>query len=490
MKPITLQEVAEACCGTLHGDPELKITSIVTDSRKAGEGALFAAIKGARVDGHRFIPAVADQGAVCVLCEDKPDVDINYIRVESTLVALKGIAEYYRSLFTIPFIGITGSVGKTSTKEFISAVLAQKYNVHKTGGNFNNELGVPITLFGLEEEHEVAVIEMGISGFGEMTRLSKMVKPDISVITNIGYCHLENLGDRDGVLRAKTEMFRYLKKDGTIILCHDDDKLRTVTDYHGIRPIFYGTGNDEYRAENITEKGLDGIGCTLIHGLSRDESRSIYAIPQSPDGDSLLAGSGSPSVATRRLPNGEHLYQREPEMRIDVTIPTMGRHNVLNALCAMAVGTQLGLSADEIKRGLESFENVGSRNHIIKTDALTIIDDCYNANPTSTKAGLDTLSQLGGRRIAILGDMKELGKDELALHREVGAYAKKVGVDMLVAVGPLSEATAEGYGEGAYYCATVERCIDRIKRYLQPGDTILVKASHSMQFERIVEALS
>ena len=451
MKPITLHEVAKACCGTLHGDPDLTITSIVTDSRKAGEGSLFAAIKGARVDGHRFIPAVAEQGAVCVLCEDKPDVEINYIRVDSTLVALKGIAEYYRSLFTIPFVGITGSVGKTSTKEFISAVLAQKYNVHKTGGNFNNELGVPITLFGLEEEHEVAVIEMGISGFGEMTRLSKMVKPDISVITNIGYCHLENLGDRDGVLRAKTEMFEYLKKDGVIILCHDDDKLRTVTDYHGIRPIFYGTGNDEYRAENITEKGLDGIGCTLIHHARMDDSVE--------------------------------------DVRIDVTIPTMGRHNVLNALCAMAVGTQLGLSADEIKRGLESFENVGSRNHIIKTDTLTIIDDCYNANPTSTKAGLDTLSKLSGRRIAILGDMKELGKDELALHREVGAYAKEVGIDMLVAVGPLSEATAEGYGEGAYYAATVERCIDRIKRYLRPDDTILVKASHSMQFERIVEAL-
>ena len=451
MKPITLQEVAMACCGTLHGNPDAVITSIVTDSRKAGKGSLFAAIKGARVDGHRFIPAVAEQGAVCVLCEEKPDVPVNYIKVESTLVALKGIAEYYRSLFTIPFIGITGSVGKTSTKEFISAVLAQKYNVHKTGGNFNNELGVPITLFGLEEEHEVAVIEMGISGFGEMTRLSKMVRPDICIITNIGYCHLENLGDRDGVLRAKTEMFQYLSADGTIILCHDDDKLRTVTDYHGIRPTFYGTGNDEYRAENITEKGLDGIGCTLIHRSRTDD----------PDDNA----------------------------RIDVTIPTMGRHNVLNALCAMAVGTQLGLTPEEIKRGLESFENVGSRNHIIKTDTLTIIDDCYNANPTSTKAGLDTLSKLGGRRVAILGDMKELGADEIALHREVGAYAKEVGIDMLVAVGPLSEATAEGYGKGAYYYATVERCIDRLKRYLQPGDTILVKASHSMRFERIVEAL-
>ncbi|WP_316621512.1 UDP-N-acetylmuramoyl-tripeptide--D-alanyl-D-alanine ligase [Ruminococcus sp.] len=444
MKPITLSEVARACGGELHGDPGLQITSIVTDSRKAGEGSLFAAIKGARADGHKFIPAVAEQGAVCALCEEAPQADIAYILVESTLVALKGIAEYYRSLFSIPFIGITGSVGKTSTKEFISAVLAQKYNVHKTGGNFNNELGVPITLFGLEEEHEVAVIEMGISGFGEMTRLSKMVRPDISVITNIGYCHLENLGDRDGVLRAKTEMFTYLKDNGSIILCHDDDKLRTVTDYHGITPTFYGTGNDEYHAENIVEKGLDGVGCTLIHG----------------------------------------------DTRIDVTIPTMGRHNVLNALCAMAVGTKLGLTPDEIKRGLESFQNVGSRNHIIKTSYYTIIDDCYNANPTSTKAGLDTLSKLSGRRVAVLGDMKELGKDEIALHREVGAYAKELGIDVLIAVGPLSEATAEGFGEGAYYYQNVDRCIDRIERHLHPDDTILVKASHSMQFERIVEALS
>lgn len=444
MKPITLGEVAAACHGVLYGDPDQKITSIVTDSRKAGEGALFAAIRGARADGHRFIAKTKEQGAVCALCEEAPDADIAYILVESTLVALKGIAAYYRSLFTIPFIGVTGSVGKTSTKEFISAVLAQKYKVHKTGGNFNNELGVPITLFGLEEEHEVAVIEMGISGFGEMTRLAKMVRPDIAVITNIGYCHLENLGDRDGVLRAKTEMFTYLKPGGAIILCHDDDKLRTVTDYHGIRPVFYGTGEDEYRAEGITEQGLQGIACRLIHG----------------------------------------------DTRIDVTIPTMGRHNVLNALCAMAVGTKLGLTAEEIKRGLERFQNVGSRNRVIKTDDYTIIDDCYNANPTSTKAGLDTLSRLSGRKVAVLGDMKELGADELALHREVGAYAKANGIDRLIAVGPLSEATAEGYGNGAYYFADVDSCMDQIKDLIRSGDTVLVKASHSMQFEKIVEALS
>ncbi len=444
MKPITLQEVASACGGELHGDPDIQITSIVTDSRQAKSGSMFAAIKGARSDGHRFIPMTADMGAVCALCEDAPDIDIAYIKVPSTLVALKGIAEYYRSLFDIPFIGITGSVGKTSTKEFIASVLSQKFKVHKTSGNFNNELGVPITLFGLEEYHEAAVIEMGISGFGEMTRLAKMVRPDISVITNIGYCHLENLGDRDGVLKAKTEMFTYLSDNGAIILCHDDDKLSAVTEYKGIKPVFYGTDkDDEFRAENIVENGFDGTDCTLIH---RDT-------------------------------------------RIDVTIPTMGRHNVLNALCAMAVGTRLGLSADEIKRGIESFKNVGSRNNIIKTGRYTIIDDCYNANPTSTKASLDTLSKLSGRRVAILGDMKELGKNELSLHNETGAYAKDKGIDCLIAVGELSKVTARGYGDGAYHFDTVEECISAVKDLLHSGDTVLVKASHSMHFEKITEAI-
>lgn len=444
MKPLSLREVALACSGELHGDPNLFITSIVTDSRRAGEGSLFAAIRGERADGHDYIAKTRDQGAVCVLCEQMPDVDIPCIVVDSTLVALKGIAEFYRSLFTIPFIGVTGSVGKTSTKELISSVLSQRFNVHKTSGNFNNELGVPLTLFGLEESHEAAVIEMGISGFGEMTRLAKMVRPDISVITNIGCCHLENLGDRDGVLRAKTEMFTYLKDNGTIILCHDDDKLRTVTEYKGIRPIFYGTDPaDEYYADAIEERLLDGVRCTLHHGGSA----------------------------------------------VTVTIPAMGRHNVFNALCAMAVGRQLGLTDDEIRAGIESFTNVGSRNRVIRTRGMTVIDDCYNANPTSTKAGLDTLSNFKSRKVALLGDMKELGADELRLHREVGAYAKEKGVDLLIAVGPLSKATAEGCGEGAVYFPTVDDCIAALGTLLKEGDAVLVKASHSMHFDKIVEAL-
>ena len=444
MKPITLREVAAACSGELRGDPELTITSIVTDSRKAGEGSLFAAIRGARADGHSFIAQTAAQGSVCALCEEAPEGDVSYVLVDSTLVALKRIAAYYRSLFTIPFVGITGSVGKTSTKELISSVLAQKYNVHKTAGNFNNELGVPLTVFGLEEYHEAAVIEMGISGFGEMTRLSEIVRPDISVITNIGNCHLENLGDRDGVLKAKTEMFTNLNDGAAIVLCRDDDKLRTITEYKGITPIFYGTDpSDEYYADDIRELLLDGVSCKLHHG----------------------------------------------DTMIEVTIPAMGRHNVLNALCAMAVGERLGLNADEIKRGIESFRNVGSRNRVLQIRGMTVIDDCYNANPNSVKAGIDTLSNFPGRKVALLGDMKELGKNELSLHRGVGEYVREKGTDLLIAVGELSAATAEGFGEGAVHFDTVDECIEALDGLLKEGDAVLVKASHSMKFEKIVEAL-
>ncbi len=444
MKPLTLREIADSCKGTLYGDPAIKITSIVTDSRQAGEGSLFAAIKGERADGHDFIAQVKKQGASCVLCESAPDEDIPYILTPSTLVALKGIAKYYRSLFTIPFVGITGSVGKTSTKELIYSVLKEKYITHKTQGNFNNELGVPLTLFALEEDAQAAVIEMGISDFSEMTRLSEMVCPDISVITNIGCCHLENLIDRDGVLKAKTEMFKYLREDGAIILCGDDDKLATIEEYRGIKPIFYGidTGR-EYYAENIAEDNLKGTFCTLCH----------------------------------------------KDTRIDVKIPAPGRHMVLNALAAMAVGETLGLSPDEIKRGVESFQNVGSRNRIIDNGEYIVIDDCYNANPTSVKAGLDTLSRLSGRTVAVLGDMKELGTDEIILHREVGAYAKEKGIDVLVACGPLAKSLAEGYGDKAVYFETVEKCSEKIRSIVRQGDTVLVKASHSMHFEKITDAL-
>ena len=338
MKPITLKEIAAACGGQLFGDENITVTSIVTDSRQIKEGSMFAAIKGERADGHNFINLCIEEGAVCALCEKAPVTECNYILVESTLNALKQIAEYYRSKFNIPVIGITGSVGKTSTKEMIASVLSQKFNVHKTQGNYNNELGVPLTIFSLEEEHEIAVIEMGISDFSEMTRLARIVKPDIAVITNIGYCHLENLHDLDGVLIAKTEMLEFVNPKGRIFLCGDDEKLYTIKEHDGIRSIFYGfDDHNDYRAEIETTNLEKGIECRL------------------------------------HLKNGV----------VEATVPSVESHMVANAMCAAAIAEFLGLKPNEIKKGIESYKTVGSRSNVIRKNTITIIDDCYNANPTS-----------------------------------------------------------------------------------------------------------
>ena len=446
MKPITLLEIANSCSGKLFGDETVEVTSIVTDSRQVENGSLFAAIKGERVDGHKFIKQCINSGAVCVLCEEKPEIECNYILVESTLVALKFIAKYYRSLFTIPFIGITGSVGKTSTKEMIFAVLSQKFNVHKTQGNFNNELGVPLTIFKLEEEHEIAVIEMGISDFSEMTRLSQIVCPDISVITNIGCCHLENLIDRDGVLKAKTEMLQFLAKDGKMFFCGDDDKLFTVKEHNGIKTIFYGFDeHNDYKAEIIkTDLLKGGIDCKLY----------------------LKSGV------------------------VKATVPSVESHMVANALCAAAIGESLGMTKEQIKQGVEAYKTVGSRSNVIRKNTVTIIDDCYNANPTSVKASVDTLGKFDGRRVAVIGDMKELGENETELHYETGKFIADKGIDVIVAIGELAKHLYEGAGNNGYYFETVEEYIENCNDIIEKNDTILVKASHSMNFEKIVDALN
>ncbi len=445
MKAITLKDIAKSCGGQLCGDENTLVTSIVTDSRQVTAGTMFAAIKGERVDGHDFVCQCINSGAVCALVEEKPHCDCNYILVESTLVALKKIAEFYRSLFTIPFIGITGSVGKTSTKEMISSVLSQKFNVHKTSGNFNNELGVPLTLFKLEENHEIAVIEMGISGFTEMTRLATMVRPDISVITNIGYCHLENLKDLDGVLKAKTEMLEFLSDDGRMFFCGDDEKLFTVKEHNGIKTTFYGFDDrNEYKAEIIETDLVKGIHCKLY------------------------------------LKNSV----------VECTVPSVESHMVSNALCASAIGESLGMTPSEIKAGVESYKTVGSRSNVIRKSDITIIDDCYNANPTSVRASVASLAKFGGRKVAVIGDMKELGENENKLHYDTGAFIKDTGIDVVVAVGELCTHLFEGADKNGYYFETVDECCEKIAGIIEKGDTVLVKASHSMHFDRIVEKLN
>jgi UDP-N-acetylmuramoyl-tripeptide--D-alanyl-D-alanine ligase len=450
MKAITIREILNSCNGEFIGkesDLDTLVTSIFTDSRKATKGSMFVAIKGERADGHKFVESTFNQGAVCALVEESCPCDIPQIKVESTLEAVKKIAEYYRSLFTIPFIGITGSVGKTSTKEMLASVLKEKFKVHKTQGNFNNELGVPLTLFALEEDADVAVIEMGISDFGEMTRLSKMVKPNFCVITNIGCCHLECLGDRDGVLKAKTEMFTNMQSDGKIFLNGDDDKLITVKDYNGIKPVFYGlNSSNEYYGEIVENNSEQGIR-TVIHYKGKN---------------------------------------------IPVTVPAIGNHMVANAMASVAIGKELGMSDEEIVRGIESYSTIGGRNNVIRTKNYTIIDDCYNANPTSTKASVDTLMNFNNpRKVCILGDMKELGKDEVALHKEVGEHCEKMQVDVLLTVGDLAKNMQEMLSNTkGFHFNTNAELIKAVAEILKPNDAILVKASHSMKFEEIVQALT
>ena len=446
MKKFTLREIAAACSGKYIGDEALldtAITSVERDSREIKGGSLFLAIKGGRVDGHDFIEKCFDSGAVCAICEAVPENPSKpCILVPSTLDAVKKIGRAYREKFDIPIVGVSGSVGKTSTKEMLYAVLSQKYRTHKTQGNLNNELGVPLTLLQMPEDAQAAVIEMGISGFGEMTRLAEMAQPTLCVLTIIGCCHLENLGDRDGVLRAKTEMFIHARDGAAFILNGDDDKLSTVESVQGRRPIFFGLDrkNDCF-AENIKNNGEGGVSCTLCF-----------------DGK-----------------------------RLDVTIPAIGSYMVSNALAAVAVGRLLGLSDEQLKNGVEAYKTVGSRANVINANGIRIIDDCYNANPTSVKASLDTLMNFGGRKVAVLGDMKELGSNELSLHFDTGAYAKEIGVDSVIAVGPLAKELARG-ADGEWF-ESIDALKEKLGSLVKEGDTVLVKASHSMQFEKIVEFL-
>ena len=454
MKSLTLENITRVCGGVYHGSSSLlekEVSSVTTDSRKVEADSLFVPIVGERVDAHKFIPQVMEAGALATLSEKVlEDAPYPYILVESSLQAVKDIAEFYLEELSIPVVGITGSVGKTSTKEVIASVLKEKYRTLKTQGNFNNELGLPLTVFRLREEDEIAVLEMGISDFGEMSRLGKIAKPDTSVITNIGTCHLENLGDRDGVLKAKTEVFDYVKPGGHIVLNGDDDKLSTVKEHNGICPVFFGMteGQDVY-ADEVVSRGLKGMTCRIHMG-----------------GESFV-----------------------------VDIPMPGRHMVYNALAAAAVGRIYGLTKEQIKAGIESLEPVSGRFKMIETEKLLIVDDCYNANPMSMKASLDVLRDGAGRRVAILGDMGELGKDEVKLHEEVGVHAGDCGIDVCICVGSLCKHMAEKAKETnpdltVIYEPDRESLLKNLESYIRMGDTVLVKASHFMKFEEVVEALS
>lgn len=459
MKNMTLSNIATACGGKYYGsdaDKNKVITGVEKDSRLIEPGFLYLPFVGNVVDGHDFIPQVFEKGAICTLSEKVLDEPAGpYILVDSVGVALKDIAEYYREQLDTTIIGITGSVGKTSTKEMMASVLEQKYCVLKTEGNYNNEIGMPLTILKIRDKHDVAVVEMGISDFEEMHRLSKVAKPDICVITNIGTCHLENLGDRDGVLRAKSEIFDYIQNNGTIVLNGDDDKLATISEIKGITPVFFGVETDRNaKALKVDSLGLEGTKVVIE-------------------------------------------YENDT---FETVIPVPGFHMVFNAMAATCVGRRLGLTYDEIDEGIRSLKAIGGRNNIIKNNDMIIIDDCYNANPMSMKASLSVLKQAIGRKVAILGDMFELGENEIVLHREVGEYAANAGIDLLICVGSLSNNMAAAAKEcmeknpsiecKVLYYEKKEELEEALPTLLVKGDNILIKASNGMKFRTLVEMLT
>lgn len=454
MPNMTLKNIALACDGTYVGTKKLEekvICGAVIDSRLVEEDFLFIPIKGERVDGHKFIPQVFEQGACCVLSEiDLENPAGPYIKVVSSEEALKKIAAFYRQSLDIKVVGITGSVGKTSTKEMIASVISQKYNVHKTAGNFNNEIGLPLTVFGIRAEHEVAILEMGISDFNEMHRLSTVANPDICVITNVGLCHLENLGDRDGVLKAKTECFEHMKENGLAVLNGDDDKLCTKKTVNGRSAVFYGLGNtNQIYATEVANLGFEGM----------------EAVVHTPIG----------------------------EFKVNITIP--GEHNVYNALAATAVGLELGLSLEEIKKGIEEARTIAGRTNLVKANGMNVIDDCYNANPVSMEAALDVLSHAKGRTIAVLGDMGELGDNEAILHFGVGRCVAEKHIHTLFCAGTLAAeykkgVEAVGTDCEVYHFENRDDMITALLDYVKAGDNILIKASHFMDFPKVVEALT
>lgn len=457
MQGIMLKQAAAVCGGTLVGAPEdgvKQITGVEIDSRRVKAGDLFVAIPGERVDGHRFVPEVLRIGAFALAEQEIPDAQGPYIRVENTVAAMKRLAKYYRSSLDVKVVGITGSVGKTSTKEMMASVLGVKYRVHKTAGNLNNGIGLPLTIFQIEPETEIAVLEMGISEFGEMHELADMAQPDYMVITNIGLCHLENLITRDGILKAKTESFAHLNAGGRVVLNGDDDKLSTIESVAGERPLFYGMEGQTLTepavyASDVVDCGLEGMKAKLH-----------------------LAGG-----------------------TIDAGIPIPGEHNVYNALAAACVAEQLGLTGEEIRRGIGQASTISGRTNLIHVGEVTVIDDCYNANPVSMCAAIDVLCKAEGRKIAVLGDMGELGAEEKQLHHEVGVYVGEQPVDVLYCAGELAQELARGAAEQnpglpIHHYAKREAMTEALLSDIRPKDTLLIKASHFMEFPQVVTAVT
>ncbi len=454
MQNLSVNEILQATGGTLlRGDADMQITNITTDSRVVDCNSLFVPLVGERMDGHNFINTVFEKE--CVACITHKDIPLPknscVIKVMDTLRALGDIAAFYKEKYRIPTVAITGSVGKTTTRDLVHAALSAKYNTVKTKKNYNNDIGVPLTIFTQESEHERAVVEMGMSHFGEIERLSEIVRPDAAVITNIGMAHIANLGSQEGILKAKLEVTKYFNENNTLIVNGDDKFLSSIKDTNPVyKTIYFGIDNpqNDVYAKNIVNKGLSGIEFTAV--VDSKEYR--------------------------------------------VYVSQIGVHNVYNALAAICAGLVFGVEVEDSIRGIADCEYTSDRLELLRNGDVEIINDCYNASPDSVKAALAIMPySTKKRRIAILGDMLEMGEYADKAHYELGDYVIKNNIDTLITAGEnakcIAECAKKALMREVYSFNTTDEAASFSATYVKPDDCVLVKASHGMHFENIVNAI-
>lgn len=454
MISLTLREIAQATNGKIiSGEENLEISSVSIDTRKILPKGLFVALKGEKVDAHDYVDVAFRGGAVAVIVEKKIKTDSQngVILVDDTKEALGKLSKYYKGLFNLKTIAITGSVGKTTTKDMIFSVMNMQYNTIKTEGNFNNEIGLPLTVLRLSNGHEAAVLEMGMSAFGEISYLSDIARPDVAVITNIGMSHIENLGSQEGIYEAKTEVCQFMNKDGLLVVNGDDKFLINAKKKKGIKVVTYGIENSEcdYLAYDIENLGIEG---------------TVFKTK---------------------------LY----EVEYKIHIKTPGVHNVYNALAACICGMHYNIAPKRIVEGIENFSLTKMRMAIEKIGDMVVINDCYNSSPDSVVAALKVLSSQNTKKVAILGDILEMGEFSEPQHYQLGSEVIKNNIDFLITVGENAKHIASGAKDAGMRedsivsFDTTKEAKENILKYINENDSILIKASRGMSFEEITEEI-
>ena len=439
-------EIVEATRGILvSGNKDDEINFFSQDSRQMTNGGMYIPLKGERFDGHNFIESAFQTGAQAIISEK----DVNYedkivIKVKDTHQALKDMASYLRNHRPVKVVGVTGSVGKTSTRDMVYSVVKQKYKTLKTEGNYNNEIGLPLTILRYHDE-EVLVLEMGMNHLQEMSRLSMIARPDIACITNVGTAHIGELGSRENILKAKLEIINGMKEGSTLIINQDNDMLQTV----------------ELPHLNVVRVGKGKEASIQASHIVLEETKSSFEVE----------------------------YQGKKEI---IEVPVQGEHNISNALIAIAVGIELNISLEDIKKGIQEFKLTKNRMDILEKNYKTVIDGTYNASVDSMKSSIDVLANYKKRKVAILADMLELGDYSQQLHEEVGSYVASKGIDILVCVGKEAKyiyQKAREIMKDVYYFESNQEVIARLDELLKEDDVILVKGSHSMNLKEVVEKI-